>query len=120
VGVVEAGGGPDLGEEAVVADGGVELWAQDFQRDRPVMFEVGREEYDRGPAASYFAQDGVLVCNRGAKVFRELGRLIAHHVLPVPLWLNGGPIGRPRQCLTRSIRGRRSCQGHRQAIDVSR
>jgi hypothetical protein len=37
----------------------------------------------------------------------------------VPLWLNGGPIGRPRQCLTRSIRGRRSCQGHRQAIDVS-
>ena len=75
---------PDLGEEAVVADGGVELRAQDFCRDRPVVFEVGREEDHRGAAASYFAQDGVLVRDRGAKLFRELGRLIAQDGLPVP------------------------------------
>jgi len=102
--VVESGGRPDFGEEAVVADGGVELRAQDLHRDRPVVFQVGREEYDRGSATSYFAQDGVLVRDRGAKLFRELGRLIAHHRLPVPLWLNGGSIARRRQCSTRSVR----------------
>jgi hypothetical protein len=42
-----------------------------------------------------------LIRDRGAKLVRELGRLIAHYGLPVPWSLNGGSIGRRRQCSTR-------------------
>ncbi len=81
--VVEPGDGADLGEEAVVADRGVELRVQDLQRDRPVVFQVGREEYDRRPAVSYFAQHCVSVRDRGGKLPRELVRLIAQDA-PLP------------------------------------
>jgi hypothetical protein len=40
VGVLEGGGGPDLGQEALGAHGGGQLGLQDLHRDAPLVLQV--------------------------------------------------------------------------------
>src|SRR5687768_17220134 len=105
--MVEPGGGADLGEEAVVAHRGVELRVQHLQRHRPVVLQVGREEYDGRSAAADFAQHRVLVCDGGGNLPGELVRLIAQDaplICMSPKVNRRGAGGNPRATCTYRLR----------------
>ena len=59
--MLQPGGGADLGEEALGAEGGAEVGMQHLDGDVAIVLEVVRE-VDRGHAASAeFALDGIAV-----------------------------------------------------------
>ena len=64
----------DLAQEPVGAEAGRELGVEQLERDRPVVFEVLRQEYRRHPAAPELPLERIA----RAKAFQELGAQVGH------------------------------------------
>ena len=89
--MLQPGGDPDLLEEAVRAERGDQLAAEDLERDRPVVPEILRQPHRRHPAPAELALDAVAVGQgSGEEVDGGESRSGGHPGTQVPAAEGGG------------------------------
>ena len=59
--MLQRGGGPDLGDEPLGADGGGQLRLEDLDRDLPIVLQVLGEEHRGHPSFAQLAFDPVTI-----------------------------------------------------------
>src|SRR4029077_719764 len=67
VGVLQAGDDPDLAQEAIGAEGGADLRAEDLEGDLTLVAEVAGEVDPRHPALADQAEDLIAIAEGGPK-----------------------------------------------------
>ncbi len=75
VGVLQTGGDLDLAQKALRAHRHGQLWAQHFERDGSIMFQVTGEIHRGHSAMAEFAVDRVAPMQRGLQTGEQVGQV---------------------------------------------